>query len=43
MFSLNESEYQVKQFRQQERVESLAFPELNLTVEQILRSGLPPG
>jgi Uma2 family endonuclease len=40
---LVDGEYQVKQFRERERVESLAFPELNLTVEQILRSGFPPG
>ncbi|MDF0556124.1 Uma2 family endonuclease [Kamptonema sp. UHCC 0994] len=36
---LVDGEYQVKQFRESERVESLAFPELNLTVEQIFRAG----
>lgn len=37
-----DGEYQVKQFRGDNRVESLAFPELNLTAEQIFRAGLPP-
>jgi len=39
---LVDGEYQVKQFRGDNRVESLAFPELNLTAEQIFRAGLPP-
>ncbi len=38
---LVDGEYQVKQFRESERVESLAFPELNLTVEEIFRASLP--
>ncbi len=38
---LVDGEYQVKQFRESERVESLAFPELNLTAEQIFLAGLP--
>jgi Uma2 family endonuclease len=38
---LVDAEYQVKQFRESERIESLAFPELNLTVEEIFRAGLP--
>ena len=38
---LVDGEYQVKQFRGSERVESLAFPELSLTAEQIFRAGLP--
>ncbi|HLO52565.1 MAG TPA: Uma2 family endonuclease [Kamptonema sp.] len=37
---LVDGEYQVKQFRESERVESLAFPELNLTLEQIFQAGL---
>ncbi|MCL1465745.1 Uma2 family endonuclease [Argonema galeatum] len=39
VYQLVDEEYQVKQFRESERVESLAFPELNLTVEQIFRAG----
>ncbi|MEG4202796.1 Uma2 family endonuclease [Microcoleus sp. Pol7_A1] len=38
---LVDGEYQVKQFRGDDRVESLAFPELNLTAELIFRAGLP--
>jgi Uma2 family endonuclease len=38
---LVDGEYQIKQFRESERVESLAFPELNLTAEQIFLAGLP--
>ena len=34
-----DGEYQVKQFRESQRVESLAFPELNLRVEEIFRAG----
>jgi Uma2 family endonuclease len=40
---LVEGEYQVKQFRGDDRIESLAFPDLQLTAEQIFRAGLPPG
>jgi Uma2 family endonuclease len=37
VYSLNEAgEYQVKQFRGEQRIESLIFPELQLTLEQIL-------
>jgi len=39
---LVDGEYQVKLFRGDDRVESLAFPELNLTAEEIFRAGLPP-
>ncbi|MEG3899304.1 MULTISPECIES: Uma2 family endonuclease [unclassified Microcoleus] len=39
---LVDGEYQVKLFRGDDRVESLAFPELNLTAEQIFWAGLPP-
>ena len=39
---LVDGEYQVKQFRSDETVESLAFPELRLTAELIFRAGLPP-
>ncbi|MEG4170588.1 MULTISPECIES: Uma2 family endonuclease [unclassified Microcoleus] len=38
---LVDGEYQVKQFRGDDTVESLAFPELNLTAELIFRAGLP--
>jgi Uma2 family endonuclease len=37
VYSLNEAgEYQVKQFRGEQRIESLIFPELQLSLEQIL-------
>ena len=39
---LVDGEYQVAQFRGDDRIESLAFPELRLTAEQIFRAGLPP-
>ncbi|MEG4799085.1 Uma2 family endonuclease [Microcoleus sp. ARI1-B5] len=39
---LVDGEYQVKQFRGDDTVESPAFPELNLTAGQIFRAGLPP-
>ncbi|TAE99290.1 MAG: Uma2 family endonuclease [Oscillatoriales cyanobacterium] len=42
VYQLVDGEYQVKQFRGSERVESLAFPELSLTAEQIFLAGLPP-
>lgn len=38
---LVDGEYQIKQFRGRERIESAAFPELQLTAEQIFRAGLP--
>ena len=38
---LVDGEYQVKQFRGGDTVESLAFPELRLTAEQIFQAGLP--
>jgi Uma2 family endonuclease len=37
---LVDGEYQVKQFRGDDKVESLVFPELNLTAEQIFQAGL---
>jgi len=39
---LVDGEYQVTQFRGDDRIESLAFSELRLTAEQIFRVGLPP-
>jgi len=39
---LVDGEYQVKQFKGDDIVESLAFPELRLTAEVIFRAGLPP-
>src|SRR4028118_1113331 len=39
---LVDGEYQVAQFRGDDLIESLAFPELNLTAQQIFRAGLPP-
>ncbi|MEG3860071.1 Uma2 family endonuclease [Microcoleus sp. herbarium12] len=41
VYQLVDGEYQVKQFRGSDRVESLAFPELPLTAEQIFLAGLP--
>ena len=41
VYQLVDGEYQVKQFRGSERVESLAFPELKLTAEKIFLAGLP--
>ncbi|CBN59264.1 MULTISPECIES: Uma2 family endonuclease [Kamptonema] len=38
---LVDGEYQVKQFRGDDRIESAAFPELQLTAEQIFCAGLP--
>lgn len=38
---LADGEYQIKQFRGDDTVESLAFPELKLTAEVIFRAGLP--
>ncbi|MEZ2237152.1 Uma2 family endonuclease [Microcoleus sp.] len=42
VYQLVDGEYQVQQFRGSERVESMAFPELSLTAEQIFLAGLPP-
>ncbi|MEH2213951.1 Uma2 family endonuclease [Nostoc sp.] len=39
IYQLIEGEYQVKQFRGNDRIQSPAFPELNLTAEQIFRAG----
>jgi Uma2 family endonuclease len=39
---LVDGEYQVTQFRGDDLIESLAFPELRLTAELIFRAGLPP-
>ncbi|MBW4453112.1 MAG: Uma2 family endonuclease [Nostoc indistinguendum CM1-VF10] len=39
IYQLIEGEYQVKQFRGNDRIQSLAFPEFNLTAEQIFRAG----
>ncbi|WP_373535604.1 Uma2 family endonuclease [Microcoleus sp.] len=41
VYQLVDGEYQISQFRGDDKVESLAFPELRLTVEQIFRAGLP--
>ena len=41
IYQLVDGEYQVKQFRGSERIESLAFSELNLTAEKIFLAGLP--
>ncbi|MBD2504313.1 Uma2 family endonuclease [Anabaena azotica] len=41
IYSLVEGEYQVKQFRNGDRIESLTFPELALTAEVIFQSAIP--
>ncbi|MEG4515454.1 MULTISPECIES: Uma2 family endonuclease [unclassified Microcoleus] len=41
VYQLVDGEYQISQFWGDDIVESLAFPELRLTVEQIFRAGLP--
>ncbi|MEZ2250381.1 Uma2 family endonuclease [Microcoleus sp.] len=42
VYQLVDGEYQISQFRGDDTVESLAFPELRLTAEVIFRAGLPP-
>jgi Uma2 family endonuclease len=39
IYQLVEGEYQVKQFREGDRLESLIFPELNLTAQQVFSAG----
>jgi Uma2 family endonuclease len=39
VYQLIDGEYQVKQFRGSERVESSTFPELTLTVKQLVQAG----
>ncbi|BBD64789.1 hypothetical protein NIES4072_15470 [Nostoc commune NIES-4072] len=39
IYQLIEGEYQVRQFRENDLIQSPAFPELNLTAEQIFRAG----
>lgn len=39
IYQLIEGEYQVRQFRGSDRIQSPAFPGLNLTAEQIFRAG----
>ncbi|MBG1245007.1 Uma2 family endonuclease [Nostoc sp. NZL] len=39
IYQLIEGEYQVRQFRGNDRIHSLVFPDLNLTAEQIFRAG----
>jgi Uma2 family endonuclease len=41
IYSLVEGEYQVKQFRNGDHIESLTFPDLALTAEQIFQSASP--
>ncbi|MEG3848910.1 Uma2 family endonuclease [Microcoleus sp. herbarium19] len=41
VYQLVDGEYQISQFRGNDIVESLAFPELKLTAEQIFLAGLP--
>jgi len=39
IYQLIEGEYQVRQFRENDSIQSPAFPELNLTAEQIFQAG----
>ncbi|MFN6529208.1 Uma2 family endonuclease [Nostoc sp. ChiSLP03a] len=39
IYQLIEGEYQVRQFKENDRIQSPAFPELNLTAEQIFQAG----
>ncbi|MBD1943642.1 Uma2 family endonuclease [Coleofasciculus sp. FACHB-712] len=39
IYQLVDGEYQIKLFRENERVESVVFPELNLTAKQIFNAG----
>ena len=41
IYHLVEGEYQIKQFREDRRIESPTFSDLNLTAQQIFRAGLP--
>ncbi len=40
VYQLVDGEYQVQQFRGSDRIISLAFPELNLTAEQVFAAGI---
>ena len=42
VYRLVDGEYQISQFRGDDLIESLTFPELRLTAEQIFSAGLPP-
>lgn len=42
IYKMVNGEYEVSQFRDDETIESLVFPELKLTVQQIFQAGLPP-
>lgn len=39
IYQLVEGEYQIKQFRESDRIQSSMFPELNLTAKQIFQAG----
>jgi len=39
VYQLVDGEYQIKLFREEERIESVVFPELNLTAKQIFNGG----
>jgi Uma2 family endonuclease len=42
VYQLVDGEYQISQFRGDDLIESLTFPQLKLTASQIFRAGLPP-
>ncbi|MEG4304871.1 Uma2 family endonuclease [Microcoleus sp. D3_18a_C4] len=42
VYQLVDGEYQISQFRGDDLIESLTFPQLKLTAKQIFRAGLPP-
>lgn len=41
IYSLVEDEYQITQFRGDDRIQSPTFPEFNLTVQQIFKAAIP--
>lgn len=43
LYYLVEGEYQVRQFRQNDRIESPTFPALDLTAFQVFRGGVVEG
>lgn len=42
VYKMINGEYEVTQYRENDTIESLVFPQLKLTVQQIFQAGLPP-
>ena len=40
VYKLVDGEYELAQFREDDRIESAAFPELNLTAQQVFEAGI---